>query len=40
MLISGKLEIVKVLIENGAKVDVKDDYGSTPLAKAAEIGSF
>lgn len=37
---AGKLEVVKVLLEAEAKVDVKDDYGSTPLAKAAEIGKF
>lgn len=31
---------MKLLIENGAEVDVKDDYKGTPLAKAAQIGEF
>jgi ankyrin repeat protein len=32
----GQIEIVKLLLERGAKVDIADIYGYTPL-KAAEL---
>ena len=33
------LEIVEYLIENGANIEAKDDYGNTPLHTAANYGS-
>lgn len=33
--LSGHIEIVKLLVENGAEVDVKDSSDNTPLHAAA-----
>lgn len=38
--LTGDEEIVKILIESGAKVDVKDDNDQTPLHLAAQEGQF
>lgn len=35
---SGKLDVVKFLVEKGADVNVKDKYGVTPLKMAQEWG--
>ena len=34
-----KLDLVKLLLEKGAHLDAKDDYGFTPLLKAVEYGA-
>lgn len=39
-ILLGNIETVKVLLENGARVDVKDGYDCTPLGKAAQKGNF
>lgn len=36
--ISGDVEIVKILIQNGAKINVKDVDGDTPLEIAEVLG--
>ena len=37
---NGNLEIVKLLVENGADVNVKNVVGQTPLHEAARCGYF
>ena len=37
-IITGDLERVKELIENGADVNYKDEHGKTPLIYAAQYG--
>lgn len=34
----GHVKIVELLIKNGAKVDIKNIYGKTPLYLAARFG--
>lgn len=34
----GKLDVVKLLLENGADINIQDDDGSTALMCAAEHG--
>lgn len=36
IIISGHLEIVKLLVEHGAEVDVTDNFDDTPLHLAAK----
>ena len=36
----GKLEVVKILIEKGWEVDVKDKYSTTPLHQACNMNHF
>ena len=36
----GKLEVVKILIEKGWEVDVKDKYSTTPLQQACNMNHF
>ena len=35
---SGHLSVVQLLVENGAKINVRDDDGDSPLANAARNG--
>lgn len=35
-----RLDIVKLLIDNGADVDIKTEYGSTPLHAALKLGYY
>ena len=38
-LCSGRNEMVKILIDRGANVDSKDNFGGTPLHQAASAGN-
>lgn len=38
--IGGKLECVKIFIESGVEVDVRDEFGRTPLIAAADGGDL
>ena len=35
---SGRIEVVRYLLEHGARVDIKDDTGKTPIDAAAGGG--
>lgn len=37
--LTGNVKMIKLLVENGAKLDVKNEDGLTPLAAAAASGN-
>ena len=39
-IVEYKVQLVKALLEKGAHLETKDDYGYTPLLKAVKYGAF